>query len=185
MTQTDTETAAGRPGPAAGTAPATVSATPALAARPSTTKYAEKRLAGTAWRLGLVVAVAVAAFAAAVTHFRGAPMRACALEGRSDPSYSARLHGGTADEASSFRVSVSENGQPLADGQVCVAARPARSSAVGVSAAARPAGGGEYDLGVQFDPAGRWVGHVLVIRPGRAPVQIPISFSVRARVRSA
>lgn len=133
-------------------------------------------------RLVVLLAVAVAAFAAAVTAVTGQAPQACRGQPPEDGAYAAWLAGPVTVEAGTHELIVTRRGEPVADARVCVAARPADQPARRVAAAAEPQAPGRYTLRAEFAQPGRWRGRVLIARDsdsGEAyDAAVPLRFTV-------
>ncbi|MEW6153638.1 MAG: copper resistance protein CopC [Actinomycetota bacterium] len=116
------------------------------------------------------------------TRRSGAGSGAPCPEGETDPAYSATVDSEPDPprlEGTTFRLAVRRDGRPVTGAQVCFAADMPEMEHPGVSAMAREASGGRYDVDMKFIMAGTWSAAIVVAEPGRPVALVPLRIQVR------
>ncbi len=133
------------------------------------------------WRLGVVSALAVVAFAVALVNFRAVPARECLADAVADASYEVEFLTPISVGETTHSLRITRDGAPVTGAQVCLRADMGRGgmSGMGVSNVAHETGPGVYDVPLQFKMGGSWDATVLVTKGLRKPVKVPIPVEVR------
>jgi len=133
------------------------------------------------WRLGVVSALAVVAFAFALVNFRTVPGTECLADAVTDPSYAVEFLTPISVDPTTHTLRITRNGEPVTGAQVCMRADMGRGgmSGMGVSNVAHETAPGVYDVPLQFEMGGSWDATVLVTTGVRKPVKVPIPVEVR------
>ncbi|MDP9420015.1 MAG: FixH family protein [Actinomycetota bacterium] len=131
------------------------------------------------WRLGVAAVVAVIAFAAAVAAFQGAPEKGCVASGAPDSSYQASFAQPLTVSSNSYELVVTRDGRPVTGARVCLEASMMGMTGMATGQQARETSPGRYEVMVRFAMSGDWEVNVQVSEPGRKPVTIPLSVTVR------
>lgn len=132
---------------------------------------AEGQAAVTApWRLGVVTALAAAAFAFALASFETVPVKECQMDGVEDDAYQVSFAQPPSVDMTSHEITVTRGGAPVSRAQVCMRADmggPGRMSGMGVSDQANEISPGRYEVPVRFMMSGHWRATVIVKERGR------------------
>lgn len=130
------------------------------------------------WRLGVLAAVAVVAFAFAIERFDDAAEDGCAQRAREDASYEARLIDEPRIEVLTYRVAITREGEDVEGADVCLSAYMQGMSAMATTDAGEEVSPGIYELSLTFEMGGRWSGRVLVAERGRPVAAIPLTLEI-------
>lgn len=130
------------------------------------------------WRLGLIVTLAVAAFAVAVGRFNTAAAKSCAQRVPVDRSYQVRWDQEPRTDNSAYQITVTRSGDPVSGARVCLNAYMLGMSAMAVTDVGREVAPGTYELRLTFEMGDAWAGQVLVSEPGKPTVSVPLRLAV-------
>ena len=134
------------------------------------------------WRLGIVSALAVVAFAVALVNVKVVPAKECQMESVLNASYAVELLTTPSVEPTTQTLRVTRDGAPVSGAQVCMRADMGGMggmSGMGVSDLARERAPGEYDVPVRFEMSGHWQGTVIVSPGSGKPVRIAMPILVK------
>ncbi len=134
------------------------------------------------WRLSIVSALAVLAFALALVNFKQVPVKECQMDAVSDSSYAVEFVNPLSVDPTTQTLRVTRNGAPVTGAQVCMRADMGgmgRMSGMGVSDVATEGTPGRYEVPVRFEMGGHWDGTVIVTRGTARPVRIPLPIEVQ------
>lgn len=131
------------------------------------------------WRLLLVSALAVAAFAVAVRNFGDLPARECQMEAGRDPAVGVEVVGPVRVDATPQILVVRRAGVAVTGARVCMRAELERTPAVGVSDVGSETESGRYEVPVRFEEVGLWNGTVVVDTGAGRPVAVAVPIEVR------
>lgn len=131
------------------------------------------------WRLMLIGAVAVAAFALALGRFSEAAEKGCTQRVRPDDAYSVAWNTDPRTDLSSYRITVLRDGEPVSGARVCLNAYMVGMSAMAVTDVGREVEPGVYEMRLTFEMGQTWAGQVLISEPGSGRlVGVPLRFPV-------
>ncbi len=134
------------------------------------------------WRLLLVSALAVLAFAIALVNFKQVPVRECQMDAVTDASYAVEFLTPFSVDPTTHTLRITRDGAPVTGAQVCMRADMGgmgRMSGMGISNVAQETEPGVYDVPVRFEMGGHWNATVIVTHGPRKPVEIPIPIEVK------
>jgi len=133
--------------------------------------------------LGVVTALAVAAFGVALVTFKSVPLKECQIEAVEDGAYQVSFAEPPSVNLTSHELRVTRAGEPVHGAQVCLRADmggAGKMSGMGVSDEAHEISGGRYELPVRFMMSGPWRANVIVKAPhSKAAVRVPITLDVQ------
>lgn len=130
-------------------------------------------------RLGVVVALALAGFVAALVAFDDAAWEDCVGEAPTDTAYSAAFDEPVRTGQHRQVIRVRRGGRPVRDARVCVTLRRVGGPAT-TSGQARQIAPGRYRTFLVLDRAGRWEGRLLIAEDGTAPhAAVPVAVEAR------
>ena len=105
-------------------------------------------------RLGAVVVLALAGFAAAIVVFDSPQRRGCPLRADHDSSLQGRFVGPVTSSETAHEVELTRDGEPLSGADVCVNTEMVGMTGMGYTAQARERRPGHYEVGFRFEMSG-------------------------------
>ncbi len=129
------------------------------------------------WRLGLAMAVALVGSVVSLRTFDRRPPPVCPVDAAQDPAYTARLEPAALAGVHDYVVSVSHAEAPLTVG-VCLRIAMTGMPEMAVIGWPRRVDADYQQVRLNFEMAGAWQGTLMVLRPGDAPVAVPLSLEV-------
>jgi hypothetical protein len=128
-------------------------------------------------RLGVVVAIALAGFIAAIVVFNTPGRRGCPLKADRDGSYAGRFVGPVSVADTSHEIIVTRDGSPLTGVEVCVNTEMVGMTGMGYSATAQERSPGHYAVPFRFGMAGDYRTNIVAKEIGRE-IGIPLTVKV-------
>lgn len=129
-------------------------------------------------RLGLVVAVSLAGFVAALAAFDDVVPRTCVVDApAAGASYQARLEPPVRVDETSHVLEVTRGAQPVTGARVCLRLASVDRPGSTVESGSRDLGDGRYAVSLAFDRTGVWEGTVQVVG-GAGPAAVPVRVEV-------
>jgi hypothetical protein len=128
-------------------------------------------------RLGVVVAVALAAFIAAIVVFNTPGRRGCPLKADRDGSYAGRFVGPVSVADTSHEIVVTRDGRPLTGIEVCVNTEMVGMTGMGYSATAQERSPGHYAVPFRFGMEGDYRTNIVAKEIG-GEIGIPLTVKV-------
>lgn len=113
-------------------------------------------------RLAAVVALSLGGFVAALATFSGEMPGPCGRAATGSGSYDAEFDTPVTLADERYTLTVTREGEAVADARVCVRAEAVDRAAASVSAEAVPDAAGRYEVPLDFPDAGAWHATVLV-----------------------
>jgi hypothetical protein len=128
-------------------------------------------------RLGVVAAIALAGFIAAIVVFNTPGRRGCPLKADRDGSYAGRFVGAVSVADTSHEIVVTRNGRPLTGVEVCVNTEMIGMTGMGYSATAQERSPGHYAVPFRFGMAGDYRTSIVAKDVG-GEIGIPLTVKV-------
>lgn len=128
--------------------------------------------------LGVSV-ITLVTFVVAVFALQDDARAGCVASAPTDPSYEAELLGQVDTSVTTYRLSITRDGEPVADALVCFDVAMRGMNAMGLSETAVEVVPGIYEISIFFEMAGPWKGDVLISEDGRPPSRLELEFDVQ------
>ncbi|CAN5196285.1 hypothetical protein BH18ACT4_BH18ACT4_14720 [soil metagenome] len=130
------------------------------------------------WRVLTVWGVTLIAFVVAVVVLQDDARAGCVTSAPPDPSYEAELIDEVETSATSYRIEITRDGEPVTGATVCINVAMMGMNAMGSSDTAEEIDPGVYEISVVFEMRGRWEGDLLIAKPGRSAASLQLDFEV-------
>ncbi|MBA3740172.1 MAG: FixH family protein [Chloroflexi bacterium] len=128
-------------------------------------------------RLGVVVAIALAGFVAAIVVFNTPGRLGCPLKADTDRAYAGRFVGPVSTDETSHEIVVTRDGRPLTGVEICVNTEMVGMTGMGYSATARERSPGRFAVPFRFGMAGDYRTNI-VAREFDGEIGIPLMVKV-------